>query len=155
MSQLTLGEPAPDLDLPDHTGAPFSRESLLGRKLIVYFFPAAMTPGCSLQAEDFRDNLSSLQEAGYEVLGVAPDPPEKLAEFVARDRLTYRLLSDPDRTTMVAWGAYGEKTLYGKLVTGVIRSTVVIDEQGLVTLAKYNVKAKGHVAMVRKALGVA
>lgn len=154
MSQLSPGEPAPDLSLVDYTGEPFSLESLRGRKAIVYFFPAAMTPGCSLQAEDFRDNLSSFAEAGYEVVGVSPDAPEKLAEFHERDRLTYPLLSDPDRSTMTAWGAYGEKTLYGKVVTGVIRSTVVVDEQGVVTLAKYNVKAKGHVAMLRKALGL-
>lgn len=154
MSQLSPGSPAPDLSLVDFTGEPFTLESVRGRKVIVYFFPAAMTPGCSLQAEDFRDNLSSFSEAGYEVIGVSPDAPEKLAEFHERDRLTYPLLSDQDRSTMTAWGAYGEKTLYGKVVTGVIRSTVVVDEQGVVTLAKYNVKAKGHVAMLRKALGL-
>ena len=154
MSQLSPGEPAPDLSLVDFDGKPFALQSLRGRKVIVYFFPAAMTPGCSLQAEDFRDNLSSFSEAGYEVVGVSPDAPEKLAEFHERDRLTYPLLSDPDRSTMTAWGAYGEKTLYGKVVTGVIRSTVVVDEQGVVTLARYNVKAKGHVAMLRKALGL-
>lgn len=154
VSQLCAGDPAPVLSLPDDNGAPFDLVSLRGRKVIVYFFPAAMTPGCSTQAQDFRDTLGSLQEAGYEVVGVSPDPSAALADFVAHEQLTFRLLSDPDLGTITRWGAHGERTLYGRQVVGVIRSTVVVDEQGLVTLARYNVKATGHVSMLRRLLGI-
>ena len=154
MPQLSPGESAPDFTLTDHTGAPVSLHDLRGRKVVVFFYPAAMTPGCTKEACDFRDSLVPLQQAGYEVLGVSPDQPAKLATFVEKESLTYPLLSDPDRAVLTAWGAYGEKKLYGKTVTGVIRSTVVVDEQGDVELARYNVKATGHVASLRKALGV-
>ena len=124
------------------------------RKVIVYFYPAAMTPGCTKQACDFRDSLDSLAAAGYAVLGISPDKPEKLAKFRDRDSVTFPLLSDPDRTTLQAYGAFGEKTMYGKKVTGVIRSTFVVDEKGKIEVAQYNVKATGHVAKLRKDLGL-
>jgi peroxiredoxin Q/BCP len=153
--QLTPGETAPDFTLTDHTGSPVSLHDLRGRRVVVFFYPAAMTPGCTKEACDFRDSLAPLQAAGYEVLGISPDKPEKLAKFVEKESLTYPLLADPDREVLTAWGAYGEKKLYGKTVTGVIRSTVVVDEEGKVALARYNVKATGHVASLRKALDVA
>ncbi len=155
MPQLTAGQTAPDFALSDHTGREVSLRELRGRKVIVFFYPAAMTPGCTKEACDFRDSLAPLQAAGYEVLGVSPDRPEKLARFVEQEGLTYPLLADPDKRVLTAWGAYGEKKLYGKTVTGVIRSTVVVDEDGAVELARYNVKATGHVASLRKALDIA
>ena len=127
---------------------------LRGRKVIVYFYPAAMTPGCTKQACDFTDSLESLRGAGYEVLGISPDKPAKLAKFRDRDHLTITLLSDPDRAVMKAYGAFGEKKLYGKVVEGVIRSTFVVDEEGRIELAQYNVKATGHVAKLRRDLGL-
>ena len=154
MPQLEPGQPAPDFTLTAADGSSVSRSDLLGRKVIVYFYPAAMTPGCTKQACDFRDSLASLQAAGYAVVGVSPDEPAKLATFVQRDALTFPLLSDPDHAVLEAWGAWGEKSLYGRKVTGVIRSTVVLDEDGVVQLARYNVKATGHVASLRKALDV-
>lgn len=154
MPQLAPGQPAPDFTLTDHTGRPVSLHDLRGRKVVVFFYPAAMTPGCTKEACDFRDSLAPLQQAGYEVLGISPDSPDKLAKFVEQESLTYPLLSDPDKSVLTAWGAYGEKKLYGKTVTGVIRSTVVVGEDGAVELARYNVKATGHVASLRKALGV-
>jgi len=153
--QLTPGETAPDFTLTDHTGRQVSLHDLRGRRVVVFFYPAAMTPGCTKEACDFRDSLEPLQSAGYEVLGISPDKPEKLAKFVEKESLTYPLLADPDREVLTAWGAYGEKKLYGKTVTGVIRSTVVVNEDGTVALARYNVKATGHVASLRKALEVA
>jgi peroxiredoxin Q/BCP len=120
----------------------------------VYFYPAAMTPGCTKQACDFTDSLESLRGAGYEVLGISPDKPEKLAKFRERDALSFPLLSDADKTVMKQWGAFGEKKLYGKTVEGVIRSTVVVDEDGAVSHAWYNVKATGHVAKLRRDLGL-
>jgi peroxiredoxin Q/BCP len=125
-----------------------------GRKVVVYFYPAAMTPGCTTEACDFRDSLDSLNASGYAVLGISPDPPSELAKFRNRDGLTFPLLSDPDKSVMSSWGAYGEKKLYGKLVEGVIRSTFVIDESGRIEIAQYNVKATGHVAKLRRELGV-
>ena len=154
MPQLTAGSPAPDFTLTAADGSKVTLSDLRGRHVIVYFYPAAMTPGCTKQACDFRDSLASLVASGYAVLGISPDQPAKLARFVERDQLTFPLLSDPDKEVMQAWGAWGEKTLYGKKVTGVIRSTIVIDPDGVVQLAKYNVKATGHVASLRKALGV-
>ena len=155
MSQrLSPGDPAPDLTLESDTGETVSLADLRGRQVIVYFYPAAMTPGCTKQACDFTDSLDSLKGAGYEVLGISPDKPEKLARFRERDSLTITLLSDPDKSTMTAWGAFGEKKLYGKLVQGVIRSTVVVDEEGRVEVAQYNVKATGHVAKLRRDLGL-
>ncbi len=156
MSQprLAPGDPAPDFTLTDDTGAEVSLSALRGRKVIVYFYPAAMTPGCTKQACDFTDSLESLQGAGYEVLGISPDKPAKLATFRERDQLSITLLSDPDREVLTAYGAFGEKKLYGKVVEGVIRSTVVVDEEGSVQLAQYNVKATGHVAKLRRDLGL-
>ncbi|MEP9364111.1 thioredoxin-dependent thiol peroxidase [Nocardioides sp. CN2-186] len=153
MSQrLSPGDTAPEFTLLDDTGAEVALGDFLGRKVIVYFYPAAMTPGCTKQACDFTDSLDSLQAAGYEVVGISPDKPEKLAKFRERDGLTITLLSDPDKKVLEAYGAFGEKKLYGKTVTGVIRSTVVVDEDGKVFLAQYNVKATGHVAKLRKDL---
>lgn len=151
---LEPGSPAPDFTLHDQNGQKVSLASLRGRRVIVFVYPAAMTPGCTTEACDFRDSLAPLQAAGYEVIGVSPDEPERLARFAERDALNYPLLSDPEHTLLQAWGAYGEKNLYGKLTVGVIRSTFVLDEQGLIEHALYNVKATGHVARVRKLLGV-
>ena len=153
--RLAPGDTAPDFTLVDDTGAEVRLSDLRGSKVIVYFYPAAMTAGCTKQACDFTDSLDSLKAAGYEVLGISPDKPEKLAKFRERDSLTITLLSDPDRSVMTAWGAFGLKKLYGKEVEGVIRSTLVIDEQGQVELAQYNVKATGHVAKLRRDLGLA
>ncbi|MDO9494412.1 MAG: thioredoxin-dependent thiol peroxidase [Nocardioides sp.] len=153
-ARLSPGDTAPDFTLTDDTGAEVSLSGLRGRKVIVYFYPAAMTPGCTKQACDFTDSLDSLQAAGYEVLGISPDQPEKLAKFRAKDGLTIRLLSDPDKATMTAYGAFGEKKLYGKVVQGVIRSTFVVDDQGRVEVAQYNVKATGHVAKLRRDLAL-
>ena len=154
MTRLSPGDTAPDFTLPDADGKPVSLDSLRGRKVVVYFYPAAMTPGCTKQACDFRDNLSSLASAGYAVVGISPDKPEKLAKFRDRDSVNFPLLSDPDRSTLQAYGAFGEKTMYGKTVTGVIRSTFVVDEKGKVEIAQYNVKATGHVAKLRRDLGL-
>jgi peroxiredoxin Q/BCP len=131
-----------------------SLSSLRGRKLVLYFYPAAMTPGCTKEAVDFQDNSADLAAAGYEVVGISPDAPEKLAKFRDKEHLTFPLLSDADKATMLAYGAYGEKKLYGKTVTGVIRSTFIVDEDGTVLAAQYNVRASGHVAKLRKELGV-
>jgi thioredoxin-dependent peroxiredoxin len=152
--QLLPGQPAPDFTLPAADGSSVSLAQYRGRHVVVYFYPAAMTPGCTTQACDFRDSLAALQSAGYPVLGVSPDEPAKLATFVERDSLTFPLLSDPEHEVLHAWGAWGEKSLYGKKVVGVIRSTVVVAPDGTVELARYNVKATGHVALLRKALGV-
>jgi peroxiredoxin Q/BCP len=153
--KLSTGDAAPAFTLPDSEGNDVSLSDFAGRSVIVYFYPAAMTPGCTTQACDFRDSLARLQSAGYAVVGISPDPPAKLAKFVDKEQLTYPLLSDPDHAVLEAYGAWGEKSLYGKTVVGVIRSTVVVDEQGRVALARYNVKAKGHVAALAKALGLA
>jgi thioredoxin-dependent peroxiredoxin len=154
-NRLSAGETAPDFTLTSDTGDQVSLSGLRGRKVIVYFYPAAMTPGCTTQACDFTDSLDSLKAAGYEVLGISPDKPEKLAKFRERDHLTITLLSDPDREALTAYGAFGEKKLYGKTVQGVIRSTFVVDEEGRVEVAQYNVKATGHVAKLRRDLGLA
>ena len=153
--RLSPGDPAPDFTLTSDTGDSVSLKDLRGQKVIVYFYPAAMTPGCSKQACDFTDSLDSLKAAGYEVVGISKDKPEKLAKFRERDSLTITLLSDPDLSVLKAWGAYGRKLLYGKEVEGVIRSTFVVDEKGKIELAQYNVKATGHVAKLRKDLGLA
>jgi thioredoxin-dependent peroxiredoxin len=154
MSRLSPGDPAPDFTLPDADGNDVALADFRGRKVVVYFYPAAMTPGCTKQACDFRDNLSSLKSAGYAVLGISPDKPEKLAKFRERDAVNFPLLSDPSRSTLEAYGAFGEKTMYGKKVTGVIRSTFVVDEDGRIEIAQYNVKATGHVAKLRRDLGL-
>ena len=155
MSRLEPGDPAPDFDLPSDTGGTVSLSGLRGRKVVVYFYPAAMTPGCTTQACDFSDSLASLRAQGYEVLGISPDPVDKLATFREREGLGITLLSDSDRSVMSAYAAFGEKKLYGKVVQGVIRSTFVVDEAGTVELAQYNVKATGHVAKLRRDLGLA
>lgn len=152
--RLAPGDTAPDFTLPDDTGSDVTLSGLRGRKVIVYFYPAAMTPGCTKQACDFSESLESLTADGYTVLGISPDKPEKLAKFREKEALTITLLSDADRAVMTAWGAFGEKSLYGKTVQGVIRSTVVVDEQGTVSHAWYNVKATGHVAKLRRDLGL-
>ena len=152
--RLEPGVDAPQFTLPDADGKPVSLSDYAGRKVIVYVYPAAMTPGCTKQACDFRDSLQSLVGAGYAVIGLSPDKPEKLAKFRERDSLNFPLVSDPDKSTLSAYGAFGEKKLYGKTVTGVIRSTFVIDENGKIERALYNVKATGHVAKLRKDLGL-
>jgi peroxiredoxin Q/BCP len=154
MTRLAPGDSAPDFTLPDADGNPVALADYRGRKVVVYFYPAAMTPGCTKQACDFRDSLSSLDAAGYAVLGISPDKPEKLAKFRERDAVTFPLLSDADKSVLTAYGAFGEKTMYGKTVTGVIRSTFVVDEAGKLELAQYNVRATGHVAKLRRDLGV-
>ncbi|MGC4109353.1 MAG: thioredoxin-dependent thiol peroxidase [Nocardioides sp.] len=154
MTRLSAGDPAPDFTLPTDDGRSVSLADSRGRRTIVYFYPAAMTPGCTTQACDFTDSLSSLQAQGYDVLGISPDAPAKLEKFRERDGLTITLLSDADRSVMKAYGAFGEKKLYGKTVEGVIRSTFVVDEEGRIELAQYNVKASGHVAKLRRDLGI-
>ncbi len=156
MSQrLSPGDTAPAFTLTSDTGEQVSLSDFAGRRTIVYFYPAAMTPGCTKQACDFTDSLDSLKAAGYEVVGISPDKPEKLAKFRERDGLTITLLSDPSKETLRAYGAFGEKKLYGKVVEGVIRSTVVVDPEGRVEVAQYNVKATGHVAKLRRDLKLA
>ncbi|HKE68660.1 MAG TPA: thioredoxin-dependent thiol peroxidase [Nocardioidaceae bacterium] len=153
-TRLAPGDAAPDFTLSDDRGDKVTLSDLRGKKVIVYFYPAAMTPGCTKEACDFSDSLDSLQAAGYTVLGISPDQPAKLAEFREHDGLTITLLSDPERQVLEQWGAYGEKKLYGKVVEGVIRSTFVVDETGKIEVAQYNVKATGHVAKLRRELGV-
>jgi peroxiredoxin Q/BCP len=148
-ARLSPGDPAPDFTLPTDTGEEVSLSGLRGRKVIVYFYPAAMTPGCTKQACDFTDSLESLRAEGYEVIGISPDKPAKLAKFRERDALSITLASDEDRSVMQAYGAFGEKKLYGKVVEGVIRSTIVVAEDGKVALAQYNVKATGHAVRPR------
>src|SRR4051812_735399 len=154
MTPLSAGDPAPAFTLPTDEGKVVSRADSRGRKTIVYFYPSAMTPGCTTQACDFTDSLSSLQAHGYDVLGISPDSPAKLAKFRERDGLTITLLSDPDKSVLNSYGAFGEKKLYGKTIEGVLRSTFVVDEEGKIALAQYNVKAKGHVAKLRRDLGI-
>jgi peroxiredoxin Q/BCP len=153
-TKLTPGDPAPDFTLPDADGNETTLSDLRGHKVIVYFYPAASTPGCTTQACDFRDNLSSLKGSGYSVLGISPDQPDKQKRFRDKENVNFPLLCDPSRQALDAYGAYGEKQLYGKTVIGVIRSTFVIDEAGTVEQAMYNVKATGHVAKLRKDLGL-
>jgi peroxiredoxin Q/BCP len=153
-SRLEVGQTAPAFTLPDQNGNPVSLSDYAGKKVILYFYPAAMTPGCTKQACDFRDSLSSLQAAGFVVLGVSKDSPAKLKKFEANDALTFPLLSDPELTVHNAYGTYGEKSMYGKTVQGVIRSTFVVDESGKISLALYNVKATGHVASLKSKLGL-
>jgi thioredoxin-dependent peroxiredoxin len=153
-TRLSPGDPAPDFTLPDANGDPVSLASYRGRRLVLYFYPAAMTPGCTKEAGDFRDNLADLEGAGYDVVGVSPDKPEKLARFRDAEGISFPLLSDADRSVMMAYGAFGEKKLYGKTVTGVIRSTFVVDEKGRIAQAQYAVKATGHVGKLRRDLGV-
>lgn len=151
---LESGSAAPDFALLDQDGATVRLADLRGEKTVLYFYPAALTPGCTTQACDFRDNIASLQASGYRVIGISRDEPATLTKFRDRDGLTFPLLSDPDHTVHLAYGAWGEKMNYGKVVEGVIRSTFVLDEEGTVSHALYNVKATGHVARLRKLLGV-
>lgn len=152
--RLEAGDKAPTFRLPDADGKTVSLADYGGRKLIVYFYPAASTPGCTKEACDFRDNLAELNDAGLDVVGISPDPPAKLAKFRNAQNLTFPLLSDPDRKVLTAWGAYGEKKMYGKTVQGVIRSTFVVDEDGNIAVAQYNVRATGHVEKLRRDLSV-
>ena len=153
-TKLEIGTKAPQFSLKNQDGASVSLSDFEGRKVIVYFYPAAGTPGCTTQACDFRDNINSLASAGYQVLGVSKDTVDDLAKFQAEQGLNFPLLSDLDLDVHNLYGAYGEKNLYGKKVTGVLRSTFVLDETGTIDLALYNVKATGHVASLRKKLGV-
>jgi peroxiredoxin Q/BCP len=153
-NRLEPGDLAPDFTLADADGNEVSLHDYKGQRVVVYFYPAAMTPGCTKQACDFRDQLSVLQDAGLAVLGISPDKPAKLAKFRERDALTFALLSDPDKSVLTSYGAFGEKTMYGKKVTGVIRSTVIVGADGKVEKAIYNVKATGHVAKLLRDLGL-
>ena len=152
--RLIPGDPAPAFTLKNSVGQDVSLRDFLGRSTVVYFYPAASTPGCTKQACDFRDSLASLQHAGYEVVGISPDPVEKLTRFAAEEGLDFPLLSDPDHTVAEAYAAWGEKKNYGKTYQGLIRSTVVVDPEGKVALAQYNVRATGHVAKLRRDLKI-
>jgi peroxiredoxin Q/BCP len=154
-ARLTPGDPAPDFELTTDTGETVRLADLAGTRVVLYAYPAAMTPGCTTQACDFRDSLSSLKAAGLAVLGISPDSPAKLATFRERDGLNFPLVSDPDKSVLTAYGAFGEKKNYGRTVHGVIRSTFVIGPDGRIEKAFYNVKATGHVAKLRRDLGVA
>lgn len=154
-TRLEPGQPAPDFTLRDADGNDVSLSDFRGRRLIVFFYPAAMTPGCTKEACDFRDAGAVLSDAGYDVVGISPDTPDKLAQFRDKHDLPYPLLSDSGRDVLTAYGAYGEKSLYGKLTRGVIRSTVVVGPDGIVEKALYNVKATGHVAKLQRDLGLA
>jgi thioredoxin-dependent peroxiredoxin len=152
--RLEAGATAPAFTLKDQDSNDVSLGDFAGQNVIVYFYPAAMTPGCTTEACDFRDNLNSLKSAGYQVIGISKDAPAKNKEFQEHDGLNFPLLSDEDLAVHQAYGAYGEKSLYGKTVTGVLRSTFVVDPDGSVRLPLYNVKATGHVASLRKKLGI-
>ena len=153
-TRLEPGADAPDFDLADDRGGRVRLADLRGQRVVLYAYPAAMTPGCTKQACDFRDSLDALAAAGITVVGISPDTPEKLAKFRAKEHLTFPLASDPDKAVLTAYGAFGEKSLYGKTVVGVIRSTFVIDAEGRIERAMYNVKATGHVAKLRRELGI-
>ncbi|NCT91605.1 thioredoxin-dependent thiol peroxidase [Cellulomonas sp. APG4] len=152
MTRLAAGDLAPDFTLPTDDGGSLTLSELRGGRVVIFFFPAAMTPGCTTQACDFRDSLETLKASGYTVVGISPDPVEKLARFREEAGLTYRLASDVDRAVLTTYGAYGEKKLYGKVVEGVIRSTIVVGTDGTVELAQYNVRATGHVAKLLRDL---
>jgi len=153
--RLSPGDPAPDFSLPDDAEKPVTLMQFRGQRVVVYFYPAALTPGCTKQACDFRDNLAELNDAGYQVIGISPDTQAKLAKFVSNEGLTFPLLGDPEKTVIEAWGAYGEKKNYGKTYLGVIRSTFVVDADGKIAHAFYNVRATGHVAKLIRDLGLA
>jgi thioredoxin-dependent peroxiredoxin len=152
--RLQPGDTAPAFTLPDADGNEVSLADRAGRKVVVYFYPAALTPGCTKQACDFTDNLDLLAGAGYDVIGVSPDRPEKLAKFREKEKLRVTLVGDPDKKVLEEYGAFGEKTMYGRVVTGVIRSTVIVDEHGRVERAFYNVRATGHVAKLIRDLAL-
>ena len=151
---LSPGDRAPDFDLADATGSHVRLSDLRGQRVLLYAYPAAMTPGCTKQACDFRDSLAVFTSSGLTVIGISPDKPEKLATFTERDDLPFTLLSDPDKAILTAYGAFGEKKLYGKVVTGVIRSTFLIAADGTIEHAFYNVKATGHVAKLIRDLAL-
>ncbi|MBY3988805.1 thioredoxin-dependent thiol peroxidase [Rhodococcus fascians] len=153
-SKLEPGDTAPAFTLPDADGNDVSLADYAGKKVIVYFYPAASTPGCTKQACDFRDSLAELNGEGLEVIGISPDKPAKLAKFRDKEELTFPLLSDEEKTTLQAWGAFGEKKNYGKVYEGVIRSTFLVDEAGKIEVAQYNVRATGHVAKLRRDLAL-
>ena len=148
--RLEVGDKAPTFSLPDADGNTVSLDDYRGRKLVVYFYPAASTPGCTKEACDFRDNLGELNDAGLDVVGISPDKPAKLAKFRDAEQLTFPLLSDPDRKVLTAWGVYGDKKMYGKTVQGVIRSTFVVDQKGDIAVAQYNVKAAHTTTNIQK-----
>lgn len=152
--KLQPGTKAPDFTLPDARGKSVSLADYRGKNVIVYFYPQAATPGCTTEACDFRDNLASLQGSGYEVLGISPDGPDALAHFTGDFALTFPLLADEDHSVALAYGAWGEKLVNGEVTEGIVRSTVVLDPQGNVKLAQYQVKAQGHVAALKEELGV-
>ena len=154
MTSLTTGSKAPAFKLLNQDEKAVSLADFKGKKVIVYFYPAASTPGCTKQACDFQENMSVLKKAGYEVVGISPDSPAKLTKFRAAEGLKFDLLSDPEMKAIKAYGAFGEKSMYGKVYEGLIRSTFVVDEKGKVEHALYNVKATGHVGMLRKVLGL-
>ncbi|WP_350347204.1 thioredoxin-dependent thiol peroxidase [Agromyces sp. G08B096] len=153
-ARLAPGDLAPDFTLLDQDGSPVTLSELRGTKVVLYFYPEAMTPGCTTEACDFRDNLNSFTSSGIRVLGVSKDDVDKLKRFAERDHLTFPLLADPDLAVQQAYGVWGEKSLYGKIVIGSIRSTFIIDEDGRIAKAFYNVKATGHVARLRRELGL-
>ena len=156
--RLTTGSIAPSFTLTDARGKSVSLTDFKGQRVIVYFYPAAMTPGCTTQAVDFSTALADFHSAGYEVLGISPDSPEKLARFAEKSDIAFALLADPNKETLKAYAAYGSKMMYGKEITGVIRSTFIIDVDaagvGTVAVAQYNVRATGHVAKLRRELGL-
>jgi peroxiredoxin Q/BCP len=154
MDQLTVGSKAPAFKLSNQDGATVSLSTFKGQKVIVYFYPSASTPGCTKQACDFQENMNVLKKAGYAVLGISPDSAAKLTKFRDKEGLKFDLLSDPEMKTIKAYGAFGEKSMYGKVYEGLIRSTFVIDEKGKIEYALYNVKATGHVGMLLKVMGL-
>ena len=149
-ARLDVGDTAPAFSLPDADGNTVKLSDFKGRKVIVYFYPAALTPGCTKQACDFRDSLAQLNGARIDVVGISPDKPEKLAKLRDAESLTFPLLSDPEKKVLTAWGTFGEKKMYGKTVQGVIRSTFLVDEKGTIGLAQYNVKAAAAAALIQK-----
>ena len=153
-ARLSAGDDAPEFSLPTDNGDRLTLKDLRGRKVVLYAYPAAMTPGCTKESVDFEESLEDLNAAGVQVIGISPDKPAKLAKFRDRDHLTFPLLSDEDKKVLESYAAYGEKKLYGKLTVGVIRSTFLIDEEGKIARPYYNVKATGHVARIRKDLGL-
>lgn len=152
--RLSVGDQAPDFTLDDHHGNSVSLSGFRGMHVVVYFYPAAGTPGCTTEACDFRDHLAELNSAGYQVLGISPDQPDTLATFAQDEQLTFPLLSDPDKAVLTEWGAFGDKENDGRVVQGVIRSTFVVDPEGNIALAQYNVRATGHVASLLSELEV-
>ena len=157
-TRLSVGDTAPAFTLPDANGDSVSLSDYAGRRVIVYFYPAAMTPGCTVQAVDFSAALGDLRDAGYDVIGISPDKPERLATFRDKEDHGVTLLADPERNVLLAYGAFGDKMLYGKVIQGVIRSTFIVDVDdagtGTISVAQYNVKATGHVAKLRRDLGL-